>query len=102
MTYRVILSPRASQQIENAFRWGALRWTAERNEAWFRGLREAIESLSEFPERCGRALESEAFSFEVRQLLYPPYRVLFRVVDDTVRILAVRRFSQDLSRTEEP
>ena len=39
------------------------------------------------PERCSEAPESQYFTYVIRQLVIGDYRVLFRVVGDTVRIL---------------
>lgn len=94
MSFKVIVQPRALQQIERAYEWGALRWPPAQNEAWFRGLRTAIAALADFPARCSLAPESAAFPYEVRQLLHPPYRVLFRIIGQEVRVIAVRRSSQ--------
>jgi plasmid stabilization system protein ParE len=93
MTYRVILQPRAQVEVEEAFRWIAEESPA-RAEKWFDGLQAAIETLSEFPTRCALAPESDAFSEDLRQLLYGKrsgvYRILFVIRDDTVRVLTVR------------
>jgi plasmid stabilization system protein ParE len=61
---------------------------------WFRGLKDALDSLSELPHRCSLAPENAEFPFEVRQLLYGrkphQYRVLFIIEADTVIILHIR------------
>ena len=54
---------------------------------WYDMVFEKILSLDSFPERCSESPESQYFTYIVRQLLVGDYRVLFRVVDDTVRIL---------------
>ena len=46
-----------------------------------------IFSLDSIPDRCPEAPESQFVKYLVRQLLIGDYRVLFRVVDDTVRVL---------------
>jgi hypothetical protein len=61
-------------------------------------LLEAIESLSQMPNRCSLARENENFILEIRQLLYGRgrnlYRVLFTILDgdvfSTVRVLHIR------------
>jgi hypothetical protein len=61
---------------------------------WFVGITEAIESLSNSPLRCAKALECDKFPFELRELLYGTkknkHRILFTVVDDVVNILHIR------------
>ena len=87
MSFEVHVSRRAEQDIEAAYQW--LRELDESAaERWIDGLEIALESLSEHPERCGLAIESQAFDQEIRQLLYGKrtrrYRVLFYVERDTV------------------
>ncbi|HLX85134.1 MAG TPA: type II toxin-antitoxin system RelE/ParE family toxin [Terriglobales bacterium] len=66
---------------------------AKRDCAGFEGLKRAIASLAEMPERCPLARENKEFSFEVRNLLYGRkphvYRVVFTVEGDTVYILHI-------------
>ena len=62
---------------------------------WFRRIREAIFSLSEFPQRCPLAPENAEFPFEVRQLIYGKrphqYRILFTIEEGAVIVLHGRR-----------
>jgi plasmid stabilization system protein ParE len=61
---------------------------------WFRKIKEAVASLSEYPFRCPLAPEAHELSIEVRQLIYgrkrQAYRILFTVEGDTVFVLHVR------------
>jgi plasmid stabilization system protein ParE len=61
---------------------------------WFRGLEEAIKSLSTLPKRCKLAPENASVPFEMRQLLYGRkphlYRILFTIDGDVVYVLHVR------------
>ena len=54
---------------------------------WYDMVFGKIFSLDSMPERCPESSESQYFTYVVRQLLIGDYRVLFRVVDDTVRVL---------------
>ena len=54
---------------------------------WYDLVFDKIFSLESMPERCPKASESQYFTYEIRQLLIGEYRVLFRIVDYTVRIL---------------
>ena len=54
---------------------------------WYDLVFEKIFSLESMPERCPEASESQYFTYGIRQLLIGDYRVLFRLVDDTVRVL---------------
>lgn len=101
MTYRVQISEAAEAEAEAVFLFIA-RSDPERAGRWYSGLLGAIESLAEFPTRCGLAREDEFFPVEVRQLLYgrrqSVYRVLFTILEDrdeaVVRILHVRHSAQ--------
>ena len=50
---------------------------------------ERIESLSEFPDRCPIAPESDQWGLTVRSLLVFSYRVLYVVRSDRVSVLRV-------------
>jgi plasmid stabilization system protein ParE len=61
---------------------------------WYNRLITAIESLREFPRRCGHAPEDARFPSEIRHLLFGRkpnvYRVLFTIDGDTVYVLRIR------------
>lgn len=59
-------------------------------EQWLDQLERRLETLREFPHRCPRAPEDEAFPQMIRQLLVDPYRVLFTVYQEQVWILHIR------------
>lgn len=82
-------------------------WYSDQNEeigrAWYQGVRAAIESLSDNPDRFGLAHESEEFPFELREILYglgrrKTHRILFRIEGRSVDVLAIWHVSRrDLS-----
>lgn len=53
-------------------------------------MREAIESLSMGPQRCPLAIENAFHDFEIRHLIFGNYRIVFRIVAETVQILHIR------------
>jgi plasmid stabilization system protein ParE len=96
MVYKVVLTPRAARDADEATAY-IKAFAPEAAARWFGGLKAAVLSLSEFPERCALAPEAELFGVELRQLLYGRrsgvYRILFRVEaepEPLVRIIAVR------------
>ena len=101
MTYRVIIQPRAETEADEAFQWLFDR-SPEAAIRWYRGLREAIESLSTEPLRRGLAPENDLFAPEIRQLLYGRrsgiYRILFTVRGDVVSVLSVHHGARQMSR----
>ena len=89
MKYRVYYAERASADAVAAYEWIKQYSEAAANR-WLSGLRNATNSLDQFPQRCGLAPESEHFKQEIRHLLYARYRILFRVVENRVEIIHIR------------
>jgi plasmid stabilization system protein ParE len=104
MKYRIILQPRALQDLEEAYRWIAER-SPEAAARWYNGLTRTIATLQDHPQRCGLASESSSVGREIRQLLYGRrggvYRVLFVVQETQVHILHIRHAArQDIPLEE--
>lgn len=93
MSYRVVVEPRAANDIEAAYHWIAFQ-APENAVKWFNGLNDALATLEHFPERCPHAPEDDFYEIEIRQLFYGKrigrYRILFTIVADIVHILHVR------------
>lgn len=103
MTYRVLISKKAWDDIEHVFFWLAAR-SPGAAERWRDSLFEVIDSLEQFPERCPLAPESGAFGTELRELSLgkrqATYRIVFRIRGRAVHVLRVRHgarrgFDQD-------
>jgi plasmid stabilization system protein ParE len=93
MNYKLIFQPPALDDLESAYLW--VRESApEAAERWFNGLVDALETLRQFPERCGLAPENDYFDQEIRQLLHGRrsgvYRILFTIFEKEVRVLHIR------------
>ena len=93
MKYEVLIQPHAASEIEHAYHHIRAR-SAERAAHWYDGLVEAILSLEYMPHRCAVAPENDFYAEDVRQLLHPPYRVLFSVRGETVHVIHVRHVAQ--------
>jgi plasmid stabilization system protein ParE len=99
MTYRVILTPAAENDLRAAYRY--IRSYAPRAARdWIRRARQTARSLARHPERCPLAPESASFDQPIRELLFGSgnrgtYRFLFVVFDEekSVYILHVRHGS---------
>jgi hypothetical protein len=50
------------------------------------GITEVISRLREFPHACSLARESVEFGMPMRQCVYKSHRIIFDVVENTVRI----------------
>jgi plasmid stabilization system protein ParE len=95
MTYTVITTERAAQEIEDAAAWWAENRSVEQAQRWYRGIRAAIASLASSPEAYPVAAENDSFPYEIRELHYglsskPTHRVIFTIVRQTVLAVTVR------------
>ena len=65
-----MITPRAKAQIRNAAAWWAANRSSDQAALWLNRIEIAIMELEVEAERHILALESEAFSFELRQKLF--------------------------------
>ena len=70
MALRVDITRNALADIEDIYAWIEQGQSEERANEWFQSLSTAVDSLEEFPGRCPFAPEGQAFSLEIRQLLF--------------------------------
>jgi len=94
---KVIWAPLAREQVADAFAF----MSAERPAAavrWFEQVVESAGSLSVFPDMGG--MMPEAGRPEVRQVLVDPYRLIYRRDPDTVVIIGVFHFHQDVDAVD--
>ena len=91
MAYLVNITSRAQRDLAHLYE----EINAEDSEAalkWYRGLKEAVLSLEQHPNRCPMTREND----ELRQLLYGHkphiYRVIYRVLERQkhVEVLPIR------------
>lgn len=99
MTYRLVISDHARDQLEGACRWWAENRSVEQAERWYEGFSEILLSLPQNPKRYALAAESSAFPFEVRQLNYgtgrkPTHRALFTIRGEIVYVFSIRHLAQ--------
>ncbi|MCB9965313.1 MAG: type II toxin-antitoxin system RelE/ParE family toxin [Rhodospirillales bacterium] len=57
---------------------------------WYREIVEKIKSLNRFPSRCSYADETVFHDFEIRNLIFGNYRILFHIEGQTVQVLHVK------------
>jgi len=98
--YRVEIAPSAAHDLGGVFDYIAAD-SHERALNWLSGLYEWAERLSNHPHRCGLAPESRRAGFEIRQLRYGSYRLLFTMVDDVVTVIRVRHAARKFLRSDE-
>ena len=110
MAFRVEVSPRAFNDLDEIARYIEQRGSLEQAEKWFNGIMAAIRTLENLPHRCRVAEESEELGQEVRLLLYGTrnrqYRVYYSVQETkpstgTVRIFHVRHWARKRLSTDQ-
>ncbi len=90
MTCNVVVESSARKDVDDAFRWMAANVSTEYATLWYLDIYRAMDSLKEFPARCGFAMENKFFKEEIRQLICGKYRLLFEIDGETVRVLHIR------------
>jgi plasmid stabilization system protein ParE len=104
VSFRIELTRRAAQEIEEQYHWLAER-SQSAADRWRDSLLAAVNSLAKDPERCPEAPEAEWYGERLRQYLHRKrrrtHRILFDIRGDVVIILRVRHSAQDLIRPDE-
>jgi plasmid stabilization system protein ParE len=99
MSYRVFTVPAAERDIHRAVKWWADHRSGEQAERWYTRIYPAIGTLSETPDRCPVASESDLLPGGLRQLHFgvgsrATHRIIFTIVGQEVRVLRVRHVAQ--------
>lgn len=99
MTYRVIVTPAAENDLQTTYRY-IRRQAPLAARDWIKRARQAAKTLAHHPERCPMAPESASFDQPIRELLFGTgnrgtYRFLFVVFaeEKSIYILHVRHGS---------
>lgn len=100
MSYTVIISERAKNDIREAARWMA-QYSPEKAALWHFEIEDTILTLENHPFRCPLAPENQFFQEEIRQLNWQKYRILYTVKDEEVHVLYVRHGARDYVRLED-
>ena len=95
MSFRVELTAGAYADLDRLMAWLEERSSAAAADRLAARFYEALDRHESRPFSCGLAYENRYFPVEVRHLLFEvwkgrPYRALFIVHDDVVRILCIR------------
>jgi plasmid stabilization system protein ParE len=100
MTHRLVIVEPAERDVDEIYSYILAR-SPRGAASWYRAFRDCTERIVRQPSACSFAPENAEFDFELRQALFKtragaPYRCLFTVVGDEVRILRVRGRGQAL------
>ena len=97
-SYEVIWAPNAIRDLDDILDYVVSEWGADHAERLYLKIVPRINSLSRFPRRARLVSELRRVGIrEYRELVVAPYRILFRIVGQTVAILGVLDGRRDLS-----
>lgn len=104
--YQVKITEPAKLDIRSSFKWWRDNRSAEQADCWYRGVHQAITSLRQMPERCGRSPEADLLDGNMHQLSFgigrrATHRIVFTMSDKVVTVLRVRHASQDALGSED-
>lgn len=102
MIYRLVIVQPAESDVEEIYAYLRER-SPQGAVSWYRAFLACTERIARQPLACSFATENAEFDFELRQALFKtrhgaPYRCVFTVTEDEVRILRVRGRGQKLLR----
>jgi len=104
MTYRVVVTANAKQNLRGAYLWAAERAPGTA-AAWLARFEAHLESLAQFPERGQLAPENRLVDEDIRQTIFGrrqgAYRALYTIQGDEVRVLHIRRAARDWATAED-
>ena len=104
MTYRVIVTAAAKQNLRSAYLWAAER-APETAAKWLARFEADLQSLAHSPQRCSLAPENGLVEAEIRQFIFGrrqgAYRALFTIVGGEVQVLHVRRATRDWATADD-
>ena len=100
MNYRVILTRRAQQDLQDIARWWSTERSAAQADQWLARFEQRLQSLAAYPTRCPPAGEQGHVTREIREFHFgvgsrPTHRAVFAIAEDLVLILAIRHAAQD-------
>jgi plasmid stabilization system protein ParE len=110
MAFRVEISARAFNDLDEIARYIKQQTNFEQGEEWFNGIIAAIRTLEDMPSRCSVADESEELAQEVRLLLYGKrnrkYKVYYSIRQKTpstgtVQVFHVRHWARKSLNTDQ-
>ena len=106
MTFEVVLTTKAHEQLETAHAWWAQHRSANQAARWYNEFANALVILSENPERWPLSAERGAFPFEIRDLHFgvgsrPTHLAVFTIRDGLILVLAIRHLAQRALETDD-
>ena len=97
MSFAVILTADAARDLEDIYHYIAIHDTPGKAEHVLDRMEKTFGSLSEFPERGAYPKELLALGIrDYREVLFKPYRVIYRVMGETVYVFLIADGRRDM------
>ena len=100
MGFAVLLTNDAARDLDEIYNYIALHDSPQKADYVLEQIEKVFSSLSEFPERGAYPKELLPLGIrEYRETFYEPYRIIYRVMENTVYVLLIvdgRRDMQSL------
>jgi len=91
--YKINIAPEAAKEIEDIYLY--IADDSPNNAAkWYFAIHDKINTLKDFPESCPIAYEDRFYDFQIRNLIFGNYRVIYRIQEDIIQILHVKHTAQ--------
>jgi plasmid stabilization system protein ParE len=100
VSYRVVIVPRAKQQLLEQALWWSEHRSAEQADAWVNEFDQKLTSLSNNPEKHLKARESQELARKLYELYFglgrkKTHRAVFEIRDQYVVVHSIRHLAQD-------
>jgi len=95
MTYLVNTSPEALDDLDQIVAYIAQDKPSVAID-YALALIAKIQTLEENPKRCPVILESRIMDYEIRHLIFHPYRILYRIEEKNVTVLRILHSARKL------
>ena len=97
MAFRVLLTDDAARDLEGICDYVSRRDSPARADYVLNQIESAFQSLSEHPLRGSYPDELlDIGSREYREVLFKPYRIIYRVIEETVYVLVIADGRRDM------
>jgi plasmid stabilization system protein ParE len=99
MTYRVVTSDKAEDDVDAVLRWFQSQGAVFAGDRWIEGLFRAFEQLEVEPERHAFASEAPDLQRELREIHFGKrsntYRIVFEIHPHVVRVVRIWHSARD-------
>ena len=97
MSYSVFLTDDAANDLEELHEYIAIHDSPRKADTWLASVERIVTRLSDSPNRGSYPKELMALGIrEYRQVLFKPYRIIYRVIEKDVIVLLITDGRRDI------